>query len=340
MEHWISTLLLNLATPLIFVIAAVSLFTLGKGADILVDESVGISKKLGIPKAIIGATIVSLGTTLPEASVSVMAALKGNPDLALGNAVGSIIVDTGLIIGIAAMIQPIIIDYKAIKVQSWIQILSGLLLVFISLPFISGGVIHQWMGFLLVALLIVYLVWSLKHSKKSVSGTTDSEFSVDLLENDSAEAQNPALQFLLMIFGIALIILSSKVLIPSVEVIATRIGIPQSIIAATLVAFGTSLPELTTAIKAVRKGHGDLAVGNIIGADILNVLFVVGASASFTTTGLVVPHDFFTLQFPALIIILSLFRFMTLNKDRKISRFEGGLLLVAYFIYLALNYLL
>lgn len=337
MENWFSTLLLNLATPLVFIIAAVSLYTLGKGADILVDESVGISKKLGIPKAIIGATIVSLGTTLPEASVSVMAALKGNPDLALGNAVGSIIVDTGLIIGIATMIQPIIIDYKAIKVQSWIQILSGVLLVFLSLPFVSGGVIHQWMGLLLVILLITYLFWSLKHSKKSVLSADDSD---DILEHPSSERQNPVLQLLLMLFGIVLIILSSKVLIPSVEIIATRIGIPQSIIAATLVAFGTSLPELTTAIKAVKKGHGDLAIGNIIGADILNVLFVVGASASFTSKGLHVPIGFFSLQYPALIIILSLFRFMTLSKERKITRFKGSLLLIAYFIYLGLNYLL
>ncbi|MBF4694595.1 calcium/sodium antiporter [Fusibacter ferrireducens] len=340
MENWFSTVLLSLATPLIFIIAAVSLYTLGKGADILVDESVGISKKLGIPKAIIGATIVSLGTTLPEASVSVMAALKGNPDLALGNAVGSIIVDTGLIIGIASIIQPIIVDYKAIKIQSWIQILSGFLLVFLSLPFVSGGTIHQWMGILLVILLITYLFWSLKHSKKNMLNVDEPDLPEDPLEHPSAEAQNPVLQLLLLIFGIALIIVSSKVLIPSVEIIATRIGIPQSIIAATMVAFGTSLPELTTAIKAVRKGHGDLAIGNIIGADILNVLFVVGASASFTSKGLHVPNSFFSLQYPALIIILSLFRFMTLSRERKITRFKGSLLLIAYCIYLGLNYLI
>ena len=332
MEHLIFSFLSTIGTPFVFIVAAISLFTLGKGADILVDEAVGISNRLGIPKAIIGATIVSLGTTLPEASVSVMAAVKGNPDLALGNAIGSIIVDTGLIIGIAAMIQPLVIDYKAIKVQSWIQILSGFLLVFLSLPFVSGGIIHQWMGFLLVSMLVVYIVWSLKQSKKQPE--EDS-----IIEHPHSENQNTIIQMLLLFFGISLVILSSKVLIPSVEIIATRIGIPQSIIAATLVAFGTSLPELTTAIKSVLKGHGDLAVGNIIGADILNVLFVVGMSASFTKTGLVVPLDFYTLQFPSLIIILIIFRFMTLNKGHIISRLEGGLLFVIYMIYLALNYI-
>lgn len=343
MEHFISNFLVTLGTPLVFIIAAISLYTLGKGADILVDEAVGISKRLGIPKAIIGATIVSLGTTLPEASVSVMAAVKGNPDLALGNAVGSIIVDTGLIIGLAAMIKPIAVDYKSIKFQSWAQILSGALLVFLSLPAISGGVIHQWMGFMLIGLLTAYLIWSFKQSKKAlpVAGNAeDNDADEDEGDVDNEESQNVAWQFILMVLGIALIILSSKVLIPSVEVIATRIGIPQSIIAATLVAFGTSLPELTTAIKAVQRGHGDLAVGNIIGADILNVLFVVGAAASFTSTGLVVPAGFYTLQFPTLLIVLGLFRFMTLNKGKNISRMEGSFLLIAYGIYLVLNYTL
>lgn len=336
MEHLFMTFLLGLGTPLVFAIAVISLYTLGKGADILVDEAVSISKRLGIPKAIIGATIVSLGTTLPEASVSVMAAVNGNPDLALGNAVGSIIVDTGLIIGLAAIINPIVVDYKSIKVQSWIQILAGVLLVLLSLPIVSGGIIHQWMGFVFIALLAAYLFWSFKYSKKNVSASVDEE----VIEHPDTEVQNPLLQFGLLVIGMALVILSSKVLIPSVEVIATRIGIPQSIIAATLVAFGTSLPELTTAIKAVRRGHGDLAIGNIIGADILNVLFVVGAAASFTPKGLVVPVDFYTLQFPALLVILSLFRFMTLNKGRKISRFEGGFLLSAYSVYLVMNYLI
>ena len=332
--------ILNLLEPLpllaLFAIIAVSLLTLSKGADVLIDEAVIISKRLGIPKAIIGATIVSLGTTLPEVSVSVMAAINGNPDLALGNAVGSIIVDTGLIMGIAALISPIVVDYKSIKFQSWIQVLSGVLLVVMALPIFSSkdtGVISQPMGFILVACLAAYLFWSFKHSKNQLNS---------LVEEQVQEHGKESIikQFLLMVFGVAVVILSSKVLIPSVELTAIKIGIPQSIIAATLVAFGTSLPELTTSVKSVLKGHGDLAVGNIMGADILNVLFVIGLSAAVTPQGLQVPSNFYGLHFPAMLIILITFRTFTLSKNHKISRLEGGFLLGAYLVYLTLNYIL
>ena len=332
--------ILNFIEPLpllaLLAIIAVSLLTLSKGADILIDEAVIISKRLGIPKAIIGATIVSLGTTLPEVSVSVMAAINGNPDLALGNAVGSIIVDTGLIMGIAALISPIVIDYKSIKFQSWIQVLSGVLLVIMALPIFSTkdtGVISQPMGFILIACLAAYLFWSFKHSKNQLNA---------LVEEQAQEHVKDSIikQFLLMVFGVAVVILSSKVLIPSVELTAIKIGIPQSIIAATLVAFGTSLPELTTSVKSVLKGHGDLAVGNIMGADILNVLFVTGLSAAVTPSGLQVPSNFYGLHFPAMLIILVTFRTFTLSKDHKISRLDGGILLGAYLVYLTLNYIL
>ncbi len=138
--------------------------------------------------------------------------------------------------------------------------------------------------------------------------------------------------------GVALIILSSKVLIPTVEVTALRIGIPQSIIAATLVAFGTSLPELVTAVTAARHGHGDLAIGNVIGADILNVLFVVGAAAAVTPQGLPIPGYFFKLQFPSMMVILLVFRLITLFALKEIKRFHGLILLAMYIAYTVISY--
>ncbi|MGX8796418.1 calcium/sodium antiporter [Fusibacter sp. JL298sf-3] len=331
MDEMILGFLEPLPTVVLFLIIAVTLYTLGKGADILIDEAVAISEKLRIPKAIIGATVVSLGTTLPEVSVSVMAAVNGNPDLAIGNAVGSIIADTGLIVGISVLISPIVVDYAAIRVQSWIQILAGALLIVFALPIFSGGetgVIRQSMGFVLIALLFAYLYWSFKHTKKET-----------LVENEGEHegSKNTVIAFLLMAAGMAIVIASSKILIPSVEITATRLGVPQSIIAATLIAFGTSLPELTTSVKAVMRGHGDLAIGNIIGADILNVLFVLGASAAFTPAGLVVPKQFYTLHFPAMAAILLAFRTFTLNKGHRLNRKEGALLLFFYLIYLVFN---
>lgn len=335
MDELILHYLTPLPTLVLFLIIAGTLFTLSKGADVLIDEAVAISARLHIPKAVIGATIVSLGTTLPEVSVSVMAAINGNPDLALGNAVGSIIADTGLIVGISAILRPIVIDYNAIRVQSWIQLLAGTLLVTFALPIFSStgtGVITQPMGFILVVFLAIYLYWSFKNSRKEQLSAVED----DLHEH---EKENILKQFILMAIGMALVILSSKVLIPAVEISAIRIGVPQSIIAATLVAFGTSLPELTTSVKSVLRGHGDLAIGNIIGADILNVLFVLGVSAAATPMGLSVPSNFYGLHFPAMMLILIAFRFFTLNKDHTLNRKEGFLLIGLYGVYLAMNYL-
>lgn len=330
-------LVLGIINPMpviaLLAIIGVSLFTLSKGADLLIDEAVAVSGYLKVPKAIIGATIVSLGTTLPELSVSTMAAIQGSPDMALGNAVGSIIANTGLIIGLAALLKPIDIDRGSIRIQGWVKMLSAGLLIAFSLPFFSegrAGTIYQWMGFVFVAMLVSYLYWSFRESRKS------SYLGID--EDDEEVSKSEiAKKFLLMAVGMAIVILSSQVLIPTVEVTALKVGVPQSIIAATLVAFGTSLPELTTAVKASLRGHGDLAVGNIIGADILNVLFVIGVSAAVTPEGLLVPPIFYRIHYPAMAIILLTFRFVTLNKGSRIRRWEGIFLMALYLVYLAMN---
>ncbi len=332
MEELIYELLTDLNTLVLFVIIAGFLWTLGKGADILVDEAVSLSIHWGIPKMVIGATIVSLGTTLPEATISVLAAVKGNPDLALGNAIGSIIADTGLIIGLAAMIGHLPVDKRVINRQGFVQIAAGVLLAIVCLPFFSsapGGNIPQVVGFIFLILLAVYIYFSMKWSKNS--GVDEGA----LLEEEKSPVFKQVFKLLL---GITLVILSSRILIPAVEISAIRIGIPQGVIAATLVAFGTSLPELVTAVTAVRKGHGELAIGNIIGADILNVLFVVGSAAAVTSGGLHVPTSFFKLQIPTMLIVLVLFRFFSTGKSREINKKEGILLFAFYMIYLVLNF--
>ena len=318
----------------LLIVIGITLFTLSKGADILVDEAVSLSVHWGVPKTIIGATIVSLGTTLPEVSVSVLAALHGNSDLALGNAVGSIIVDTGLILGIASVIGNLPVDKNIIDRQGKVQIAAAVLLTFLSLPIFFNGIdgnIPQWVGLVFILLLSLYIFISVKWAK--------SDGSID--NSVYREERKPiVIQLIKLISGIIIVIVSSKILIPAVEITAGRIGIPQSVIAATLVAFGTSLPELITAVTAVRKGHGELAVGNIIGADILNVLFVVGSAAAVTHQGLTVPHNYYYLQFPAMLLILFLFRFFAKNSNGKnINKKEGLWLIIIYFTYLILNYM-
>ncbi len=326
----------NIIIPILFL--CVSLYTLGKGADVLVDNAVILSLRWGVPKMILGATLISLGTTLPEASVSVMAAVRGNADLALGNAIGSIIADTGLILGLAALLGTVPVDRTLVKRQGSWQLGAAVLLAIVSLPFFSPGdqgLIYQWMGWVFVALLFVYMYLSLKWSKKSKAESVSEE-------NSEEEDNNKSIfvLLLLIVLGIAVIVLSSKVLIPSVGVVAYRVGIPQSIIAATLVAFGTSLPELVTAITAVKKGHGELAAGNVIGADILNALFVLGASASVTSAGITVPVYFFYLQIPAMLAILFVFRFLSTRKSAVVGRLGGAVLLGLYVVYLVLNFVL
>ncbi len=327
---------------LVLVIIAM-LYILSKGANILVDEAVSISLHWGVPKMIIGATIVSLGTTLPEAAVSVFSAVKGNPDLALGNAIGSIITDTALIIGLASFMGYLPIDKIVVNRQGKIQLFAGILLAVTALPFLPGGVgrISQWIGWIFLVLLVIYIYISIKWTKNAVQDkfASQAELEFAITSDELDEDKSPVLIQMLKLFGgIFLVISSSQILIPAVEISAIRVGIPQSIIAATLIAFGTSLPELVTAVTAVRKGHGELAIGNIVGADILNVLFVVGSAAAVTSGGLEVTPNFYKIQIPAMLIILIIFRVFTSGKNEVISRKQGSILLLMYLIYLVLNF--
>ncbi len=323
------------STVALFAVIAFSLLLLSKGADILVDEAVSLSIRWGIPKMIIGATIVSIGTTLPEATVSVMAAVDGNPDLALGNAIGSIIADTGLIIGISALIGRLPVDKSVVNRQGKIQLSAGFLLAIAALPVFSRtgqGNISQITGGIFLILLAAYILLTI-HWSRTAHG------AMDQLKEDEVSL---AIVIFKLIIGVFLVIVSSQILISSVEITAVRVGIPQGIIAATLVAFGTSLPELITCVTAVRKGHGEIAIGNIVGADILNVLFVIGSSALVTKGGLDVPFVFYKLQIPAMLIILTSFRIFTSKTEdgEEINKFEGMVLFGMYAIYIVLNYVM
>ncbi|MBI3666805.1 MAG: sodium:calcium antiporter, partial [Acidobacteria bacterium] len=260
----------------------VSLTALAKAADWLVDEAVALSERSGLPKSIIGATIVSLGTTTPEVAVSVLAAIKGSPGLALGNAVGSIICDTGLILGLISIMAPLRLDRRIVNRQGWVQIGAALALVAASFPwrwpesFLSaGGNLSQAAGFVFLLALAAYLWVSARWVQQD---WVQEDALLEVHERDVAAAI--PLIIAKLIVGLALVVLSAQVLIPAVIEAADRLHVPESVIAATVVAFGTSLPELVTALAAARRGHGELAVGTIIGADILNVLFVAGAAAA------------------------------------------------------------
>ncbi len=332
MDAFILEQFTNLNTIVLLIIIGIFLYLIGKGADIVVEEAVEISVSWGVPKVIVGSTIVSLGTTLPEASVSVMAAIKGTSGLALGNSMGSIIADTGLILGLSIILGLIPVQGKTIKIQNRIQVGVVLLLALFSFPFSgigNGANITQYMGFIFVFLLITYIIYSVYSTKGS---------QIEVSDGKVEEVNNPIKSFALLILGIVLIIVSSKVLIPAIQITAIRFGIPEGVIGATLVAFGTSLPELVTSITAVKKGHGELAIGNVIGADILNVLFVVGASASVTRGGLEVPREFFFVQIPFMLAVVLILRIAVIRSNEYIKKYFGFILLSLYIIYIAITF--
>ncbi len=330
-ENWISGVAEGLPLIALLGIIIVSILILAQGAEWVVEEAVSLSAKLGIPQVVVGATIVSLGTTLPEAAVSVLAAIQGNPEIALGNAVGSIIADTGLILGIATLMAPLPINRKIVNKQGWIQVASGLLLIAFCIPFgnigsvfSEGGRLQQWHGFVLVGLLVVYLLYS-------VFSTRQTSKAEKLTDADTLpHAKSSWLSLLKLIAGIFLILIAAQILIPTVETSAIRIGVPESIVAATLVALGTSLPELVTAITSVRKGHGEIALGNVIGADILNVLFVAGLSAAVTPVGLEAGGHFFAILFPVMLGLFFIFRMGIWLGGEFLPRWAGLLLLLGY----------
>ena len=331
------------STWLLFGLIAVFLAVLARAADKLVGEAVVLSERSGLPKVIIGATIVSLGTTAPEAAVSVLAALQGNAEIALGNAVGSIICDTGLILGIACLIKPLKLPRLIVNRQGWLQLGSGVLLVVMCWPWaawpwrmggnplVIGGNLPQVIGGLFMALLVGYLWLSVFWARRSADEVHLEEF-----EKDASAPLGVVVGKLLI--AVSIVVVASHLLVGAIVVMAERMGVPSAIVAATLVAFGTSLPELVTAVTAARKDHGDLAVGNIIGADILNVLFVAGTSAAVTGGGLIASPEFFKVLFPAMLLVLIVFRVGVMFSGDRLRRPFGVVLIVTYVAAMVMSF--
>lgn len=326
------------SVPVLLVIIASLIYLLEKGADLLVDEAVAMSTRLGISKVLIGVTIVSLGTTVPEAAVSVFAALKGSPEIALGNAVGSIICNTGLVLGLITLFSPISLKNSVIHQQGWFQLFAGLLLVGSCIPFFgdinifqSGGALPRQMGLVFLILLAVYLWGSIRWMK--------DDQPKDDQEVDNGPAASVWVILSKILLGSGLVVISSHFLIPTAHASAVRLSLPEGVVSSTLVAFGCSLPELVTSVKAVRKGYGELAIGNIIGADILNVLFVVGTSASVTAGGFDVPVLFFKLLFPAMMGTLIIFKLGIHYSGAVFKRQFSFMLLGIYAFVIVSSYL-
>mgnify|MGYP001819206211 CR=1 FL=1 len=336
-EALLHELIVGLPTIVLLGIIVVCILLLSKGADWMIDGVVDLAERTGMPRIVIGATIISLGTTMPEAFVSVMAAWMGNPGLALGNGVGSIIADTGLIFGLTCILAAVPVNRFILNRTGWVQVGSATLLVVISVVLLltteGEPVIGRTIGIIFLCLLAGYLyvtyVWAKSGGEQALEGEQERE----------SQPRDVWICWAMIAGGLFLVVLGARILVPSASEIATRMGVPEDVIAATMVAFGTSLPELMTAIAAVRKGHPEITVGNVVGADVLNCLFVIGAAA--TAKPLAIPPNFFYFHFPAMLIILWSFRiFISMNKTGSFRRWQGVWLLSVYSIYVILQYTL
>ncbi|MBX2853085.1 MAG: sodium:calcium antiporter [Phycisphaeraceae bacterium] len=342
----------------LILVAVVAMGAVIYGADWLVEGAAGVAAKLGMPKIIIGATIVSLGTTAPEAAVSVLAAFSGNAGLALGNGVGSIIADTGLIFGMGCVLVALPADKFVLKRQGWVQFGSALilsLLCWVFFAFKGYDATLGWpIGVLFLGMLVAYLAISVKWAKQHTHGEPHliegaSQGDVEMDTHNGAEDKPLIALFGLGVLGLLVVIGSGDALVGSVSELARQWEVPDVVISGTIVAFGTSLPELVVGIQSLRKGHAELLVGNVIGADILNVLFVIGAAA--VAAPLSIAYDqatdqpttqFVYVALPTMMAMLIYFRFCIFkaSKQGHFSKWMGYPLLIGYAAFTVVSFLL
>jgi cation:H+ antiporter len=329
---------------ILWLMAIVAVVLLVVGADKVVSSAARVASALGMSKVLIGATIVSLGTTSPEAAVSVNAAIGGDGGMSLGNGVGSIICDTALVFGLCCCLKQLPKDRFILRRHGWLQLGSGVLLTVIALIAwaISGDMHNAWIGrpagVLLLVLLAGYLYLSVRWARQHPELIPDEVMEAEPEEQVTAYAKAGATTLkllLVLVIGLAMVIVGSEFLIGSMKVIAKNHGVPPAVIAVTLVALGTSLPELVTALASVIKGHSELLVGNVIGADILNVLFVIGASA--TAVPLRVEPVFYTFLLPAMLLVLLLLRIFIFLPGDRFRRWQGIPLLAAYVAFVVIT---
>lgn len=311
---------MNVLVQLLFLV--LGFVMLVKGADWFVEGASKVAEKFGIPQLVIGLTIVAMGTSLPEAAVSTSAALKGSAEITIGNVVGSNIMNVLLILGITSVISPLVVQRSTVRYEIPMVIGATVLLAALGL---TDGTVGRIDGIILLAGMVGYLLYLLKMAK---SGQAAIETGEKAEENDSLFKM-----ILLILIGGVLIVWGSDVTVDAATALARIFGMSERLIGLTIVAFGTSLPELVTSATAAIKGKADIAVGNIVGSNIFNILFVVGIAAAITPV--VYAPNF--LVDTAACIATAVLLWLCVVRKQKLQRHGGVILLVCYagyFIYL------
>ncbi|MGL4796908.1 MAG: calcium/sodium antiporter [Paraclostridium sp.] len=305
------------------------LFLLGfilitKGADIFIDSTISVAKKTNIPEIVLGATLVSLATTFPELTVSVFASIQGHTTMSLGNAVGSIICNTGLALGLVAIIKPFKVSKNTFNSKAILLMIATITLMVLCFD----GKINKSDSIILVIVLCFYMYSNYKSVPKTSTST-------NLSKGNTKTKGEPLKLGGLFLIGIIMMIIGSRLLVNNGIIIAESVGVPQAVISLTVIALGTSLPELVSCLTAIKKNHNAISVGNILGANILNIVSVVSFSAIFNEIPIL--SQTAMVDFPFMILLLTILIVPTFIKHR-LYRIQGILMLLTYITYMATLY--
>ena len=318
-----------------YILLVIGFVLLIKGADIFVSGASNISKRLGIPSVIVGLTIVSLGTSAPELAVSAISAIKGNNEIAVGNVLGSNLFNTLVVLGVTTIIMTLTIKKSEVKRDYTINILATTVLLFLTFTTILGGrdnYISRLDGLVLLIgciSYITYLVLSVKGGKVS-SENIQEELAVESVSEISIFKS-----IIKLIIGIAGIVIGGQVVVDSATNIATSLGMSEKLVGLTIVAIGTSLPELVTSVVAALKGEKDIALGNILGSNIFNILLIIGLSSAISPIAVSnnLLFDFIFLIIVTLIIGIMIF--FNKKEEKNFGKKEGIILVAFYVFYMA-----
>jgi len=324
--------------PTEYFLLAFGLILLIKGGDMFVDAASSIAKRFKLPELLIGATVVSIGTTLPEVMTSAMGAMSGSGEIAYGNAIGSIICNTALIAAITIAIKPGKADKKTLIFPVSFFFAAA---AFYALNAYIGGGFKRWTGFVLLAGFVFYMIMNVINMKKN------PDESEALPECEIVEQNESSIGLIkdiaVLIAGAAIIALGAYLLVESATAIAEQLGVPESVIGLTVVAIGTSLPELVTAITSLLKGHGALSLGNIIGANIFNLVLVSGVAVAISpfpvpeNSLLFGQNASFILDIPVMFAVMAIMTLPALFKG-KLSRWQGISLLGIYVAFMLMQF--
>ncbi|MBR4205016.1 MAG: calcium/sodium antiporter [Clostridia bacterium] len=308
-----------------------------KGGDWFVDGSTAVARRFRIPEIIVGATVVSIGTTLPEVLVSATAAIEGHGEIAYGNAIGSVICNTALIAALTAAVRPGTVDRKSLRTP--VLFFFGSAAFYILNAYINKG-FPRWSGMVLLAVFVVYMILSVRQglNKKDelpAGGSDGGQQGAQEDENEKEKDMPLGKALVLLVVGAACIALGAKLLVDHGTKIAGALGVPESVIALTFVALGTSLPELVTAITSLAKGHSALSLGNVIGANLFNLVLVSGTAITISPFNLPVEKTIagmnasLVVDVPLMLVVMWILTVPALAKG-KMSRWQGILLLALY----------